>query len=166
MSLLRLSCPIPRPIFRFFSSTAVSQVTKPSIFARKRQSQKARQTPRNIPLSQIDPDAGDGYFKITLRRSVIGLPGRLRLIVEALGLRRINHTVYREQRPNIAGMILKIKEIVELENVDVIPPKDLPTPRGYTITSRRNIDNLNILKKKPKKYEPKNLEQNIHSKAN
>ncbi|WFD21243.1 hypothetical protein MCAP1_003504 [Malassezia caprae] len=57
------------------------------------------------------------HYRITLRRSAIGLPKRTGRIVEALGLRKRLQSVYHMQSPTIAGMVLAIKELVHVENV-------------------------------------------------
>lgn len=57
------------------------------------------------------------HYRITLRRSAIGLPKRTGRIVEALGLRKRLQSVYHQQSPTIAGMVLAIKELVHVENV-------------------------------------------------
>ncbi|KCV72622.1 hypothetical protein H696_00206 [Fonticula alba] len=56
-------------------------------------------------------------FKITLRRSVIGTPKGTRDTIRALGLRHTNHTVLRTATPSISGMIMKCKEMLEVEVV-------------------------------------------------
>lgn len=58
------------------------------------------------------------YFKITLHRSAIGLPRRTHGVLMALGLRRRNQTVFHPVKPDFAGMIMKVKEIVRVEAVD------------------------------------------------
>ncbi len=47
-------------------------------------------------------------------RSGIGTPVKHRLIIKGLGLRRIGHTVMREDTPEIRGMVWKIKHLVEV----------------------------------------------------
>ena len=37
--------------------------------------------------------------------------------MRALGLKRIGHTVDKEDRPEIRGMIFKVKHLVEVEEV-------------------------------------------------
>ena len=54
------------------------------------------------------------FFKITLRRSAIGLPERTRGVLAALGLRRRMQTVYHPVSPQFAGMIMRVKELVDL----------------------------------------------------
>ena len=52
-------------------------------------------------------------------RSGIGTPEKHRQTIKGLGLRRIGHTVLRDDTPEIRGMVWKIKHLVEvLEGVD------------------------------------------------
>jgi large subunit ribosomal protein L30 len=57
------------------------------------------------------------FFKITLHRSAIGLPERTRGVLMALGLRRRCQTVFHPVSPQFAGMIMKVKELVKVEEV-------------------------------------------------
>jgi len=57
------------------------------------------------------------YLKVTQVRSLIGRPERQRATVRSLGLRRIGHTVYKQNRPEIRGMVKKVLHIVEVEEV-------------------------------------------------
>lgn len=50
-------------------------------------------------------------------RSVIDRPKRQRLTMEALGLRKMNHSVEHEATPQILGMINKVKHLVSVEEV-------------------------------------------------
>lgn len=58
------------------------------------------------------------FFRITLHRSAIGLPERTRGVLAALGLRRRMQTVFHPVEPQFAGMIMKVKELVRVEEVD------------------------------------------------
>jgi ribosomal protein L30 len=58
------------------------------------------------------------YFRITLHRSAIGLPERTRGVLASLGLRRRSQTVFHPVHPQFAGMIMKVKELVRVEEVD------------------------------------------------
>lgn len=58
--------------------------------------------------------AKKGGLKIKLVKSVIGTTRYQREVVKGLGLRRINHTVQREDTPEIRGMIDKISHIVQV----------------------------------------------------
>ena len=63
------------------------------------------------------------FFRITLHRSAIGLPERTRGVLAALGLRRRMQTVFHPVHPQFAGMILKVKELVRVEEVDRVLSK-------------------------------------------
>ncbi|POR37336.1 54S ribosomal protein L33, mitochondrial, partial [Tolypocladium paradoxum] len=62
--------------------------------------------------------AAMSFFRITLHRSAIGLPERTRGVLAALGLRRRMQTVFHPVEPQFAGMILKVKELVRVREVD------------------------------------------------
>jgi large subunit ribosomal protein L30 len=57
-------------------------------------------------------------LRIELVRSVIGRPRKQREVVKGLGLRRINSSVIREDRPEIRGMINKIPHLLKVEVVE------------------------------------------------
>ncbi|KAK7920616.1 hypothetical protein PG985_008638 [Apiospora marii] len=70
------------------------------------------------------------YFRITLHRSAIGLPERTRGVLAALGLRKRSQTVFHPVEPQFAGMILKVKELVRVSEVDrALSPKELREER-------------------------------------
>jgi large subunit ribosomal protein L30 len=80
------------------------------------------------------------HYKITLRRSAISLQEKIKGTVTALGLRRRHQTVYQAHTPEAAGMILRIKELVEVENVPASAVrtqgeqrKERKAPRGFTV---------------------------------
>lgn len=56
-----------------------------------------------------------GKIRITLLRSSHGRKPSQRLTVNALGLRRINHTVEHNDTPQIRGMIARIRHLVTVE---------------------------------------------------
>jgi large subunit ribosomal protein L30 len=58
------------------------------------------------------------YFRITLMRSGIGLPKRTQGVLKALGLRRRMKTVFYPVTPEVAGQIMKVKELVAVREVD------------------------------------------------
>lgn len=58
------------------------------------------------------------YFRLTLLRSGIGLPKRTNDILISLGLRKRLRTVYLPISPDIAGKIMKVKELVAVSEVD------------------------------------------------
>ncbi len=53
-------------------------------------------------------------LQITLKRSLIGRTQDQRATVEALGLRKINQTVEKEDNASIRGMVEKVKHLVEV----------------------------------------------------
>lgn len=58
------------------------------------------------------------YFKVTLLRSAIGLPRKTSGVLEALGLRKRMRTVFHPVSPQVAGQIMKVKELVAVSEVD------------------------------------------------
>ena len=54
-------------------------------------------------------------LRVTLRRSVIGEKPKTRRTVRGLGLCRIDHTVEHADRPEIRGMIRRVRHLVEVE---------------------------------------------------
>ncbi|KAJ7866958.1 hypothetical protein B0H14DRAFT_2732026 [Mycena olivaceomarginata] len=68
----------------------------------------------SLPAS---PESGATHFKITLRRSAISLGEKKQGTLAALGLHRRNQTVFHPHKPDIAGKILAVKELLEVRNV-------------------------------------------------
>lgn len=58
------------------------------------------------------------FFRITLHRSAIGLPKRTRGVLAALGLRRRSQVVFHPVSAQFAGMVMKVKELVRVEEVE------------------------------------------------
>ncbi|KAL2071474.1 hypothetical protein VTL71DRAFT_12709 [Oculimacula yallundae] len=58
------------------------------------------------------------YFRITLMRSGIGLTKRTQGVLKALGLRTRMKTVFYPVTPEVAGQIMKVKELVSVREVD------------------------------------------------
>ncbi|KAJ1917895.1 39S ribosomal protein L33, mitochondrial [Mycoemilia scoparia] len=77
-------------------------------------------------------------WKITLMRSTIGLPPKTRKNVKALGLYSRGMVIYRPICNELAGIILKIKELVKLELVDERLPIKNPAPKGYEVIRKHN----------------------------
>ena len=57
-------------------------------------------------------------LRITQVRSTIGIKPKQRGTLRALGLRRINHTVEHNDRPEIRGMIRRVPHLVKVEEVE------------------------------------------------
>jgi large subunit ribosomal protein L30 len=57
-------------------------------------------------------------LRVTQTRSVIDRPKDQKDTVRRLGLLRIRHTVVKEDRPDIRGMLAKVRHLVSVEEVD------------------------------------------------
>lgn len=57
------------------------------------------------------------HYRITLRRSGIGMPEKINRTLQGLGLKKRLQSVYRPIGPDMAGAILAVKELVHVENV-------------------------------------------------
>ncbi len=56
-------------------------------------------------------------YRITQIKSKIGSTERQKLTLEALGIRKMNHTVEKEGTPQVLGMINKVKHLVSVEEI-------------------------------------------------
>lgn len=54
-------------------------------------------------------------LRITQVRSSIGYEKGQKKTLKALGLKRINHSVYQEDSQSIRGMIIKVRHLVKVE---------------------------------------------------
>ena len=61
----------------------------------------------------------EGKIKIKLVRSPICTPEKHKVIVRALGLKKINQVVERPDTPAFRGMVKKIPHLLELAEGDV-----------------------------------------------
>lgn len=80
------------------------------------------------------------YFRITLMRSSIGMPKKTQGVLEALGLRRRMKTVFHPVSPQVAGQIMRVKELIHVEEVpEALTKEELKSERrpdpGYYIES-------------------------------
>ena len=57
-------------------------------------------------------------LKVTQRRSVIGRPKDQKVTIRRLGLHRMHDSVVKDDRPEIRGMIYKVRHRVTVEEVD------------------------------------------------
>lgn len=58
------------------------------------------------------------YFKITLLRSGIGMTKRQNGVLAALGLRKRMSIVYHPVSPEVAGQIMKVKELLAVSECE------------------------------------------------
>ena len=56
-------------------------------------------------------------IKVTQIKGLIGQKEKLKRTVEALGLKRIDHSVIHEDNDAIRGMVFKVKHLVNVEKV-------------------------------------------------
>ncbi|KAI5815692.1 mitochondrial 54S ribosomal protein YmL33 [Pyronema omphalodes] len=78
------------------------------------------------------------YFKITLIRSGIGMTKKQNGVLAALGLRKRMSIVYHPVSPDIAGKIMKVKELVTVSETDFSETKQeiharRAPPRGWVV---------------------------------
>lgn len=74
-------------------------------------------------------------LKITQVRSIVGTQRKKhRSVMKSLGFRKNYRTIYKNDTPQIRGMIQKVRHLVVWEEVD---EKDVPAalekPKGYTL---------------------------------
>lgn len=63
-------------------------------------------------------------LKVTQVRSVIDRPKDQKDTVRRLGLHRIRDSVIKEDRPDIRGMLVKVRHLVRVEELAGDDPKD------------------------------------------
>ena len=56
-----------------------------------------------------------GKVKVTQIKSPIGYRKQTKATLEALGLRKMNHSVVKEDNPAISGMIRSVSHLVKVE---------------------------------------------------
>ena len=57
-------------------------------------------------------------LKVTQIQSSIGNKVKAKRTIEALGLKRMHHTVVHEDNPQIRGMIFRVKHMVTVEEIE------------------------------------------------
>ncbi|HKK42066.1 MAG TPA: 50S ribosomal protein L30 [Bacteroidales bacterium] len=56
-------------------------------------------------------------IRITQVKSKNGQPERQKRTLEALGIRKLNHSVEHEATPQILGMVVKVRHLVKVEDI-------------------------------------------------
>jgi large subunit ribosomal protein L30 len=67
-------------------------------------------------------------LKVTQVRSLIDRPKDQKVTIRRLGLHRMHDTVLKEDRPEIRGMIAKVRHLVTVEEIAEKTPKRRPAP--------------------------------------
>lgn len=57
----------------------------------------------------------NNQVKITLKKSYIGSPQKIRATLIGLGLTRTNKTIIRKNTPEIQGMLRKVQHLIQVE---------------------------------------------------
>ena len=55
-------------------------------------------------------------IKITQTKSRINCPAVQKRTLDALGLKKMNHTVVKEDTPSVMGMVNRVRHLVEVTN--------------------------------------------------
>ena len=58
-----------------------------------------------------------GTLKITLVHSTIGQKPKIRATVDSLGLRKIRQSVERPDTPDVRGMVVRAKHLLDVEEI-------------------------------------------------
>ena len=58
-----------------------------------------------------------GKIKVTQIKSAIGYRKQTKATLDALGLRKMNHSIVKEENPAISGMIRSVSHLVKVEEV-------------------------------------------------
>jgi large subunit ribosomal protein L30 len=56
-------------------------------------------------------------IKVTQVRSSISCPADQKATVRALGLKRINHSIEKDDTPAVRGMLFKVKHLIKVEEL-------------------------------------------------
>ena len=56
-------------------------------------------------------------LNVKWKKSTIGQSATQRATIESLGLRKLNQEVIHEDSPTIRGMLLKVRHLVEVEEI-------------------------------------------------
>lgn len=121
----------------------INYINKTSV-RKKRENETLQKFKRkNFILSSKLPILKMSYFRITLVRSAIGLPRRSTDVLKALGLKKRMATVFHPVSQSVAGQIMRVKELVEVREVDKALTKEevhlerKPDP-GYYVEKQSN----------------------------
>ncbi len=89
------------------SKTGAKKVAKPS-------AKKAVTKKRSATKKPSSKGGKKDVLKLKLVRSLIGTTERQRQCVRGLGLRRLQHTVERQDTPEIRGMVRRVAHLVQV----------------------------------------------------
>lgn len=82
------------------------------------------------------------WFKVSLKKSLIGLHWKTRECAERFGLRRVGQQIYRPINGAVIGSIVKLKELVRVQIKKGLPlPNNRKHPCGFEVVG--NMMNKN-----------------------
>lgn len=55
--------------------------------------------------------------RVTQIRSGIGAPADQKATVKALGLKRLHHTIEKDDTPTVRGMLFKVRHLIRVEEL-------------------------------------------------
>lgn len=106
-------------------------------------------TPEALSSAHSDETSDLTHYRITLVRSAIALPKRSKATLVSLGIHRRMQTVYHPHNPINAGKILRVKELVTVENVPASAVrtkteqrKERRPGRGFVVTGSKLGESL------------------------
>lgn len=113
---------------------------------------EASTSPPDHSPTQTNPSSSPNtHYKITLRRSAISLGDKKKGTLISLGIHRRHQTVYHLHSPEVAGKILRVKELLEVQNVprELVRTKEEQTlerkaTRGYKVIGNRKTAFMGI----------------------
>ncbi len=70
-----------------------------------------------IKFLMVNKEQKMAKIRITQVKSKNGKPERQKRTLEALGIRKLNHSVEHEATPQILGMVTKVSHLVKVENI-------------------------------------------------
>jgi len=94
------------------------QVTKVLLILNSLYTTNKTASPSSLTYHAPQPAHNMAFFRITLIRSAIGLPSKTSGVLRALGLRKRMRTVFHPVSPQVAGQIMKVKELVAVSEVE------------------------------------------------
>lgn len=101
-------------------------------------------TSSSQPTTPAPEGESNTHYRITLRRSAISLPSAIKGTLTSLGIHRRHQTVYHPHSSINAGKILRVKELVEVENVPASAVRtkteqrhERKAKRGYSVLGSR-----------------------------
>ena len=75
--------------------------------------------PRKGPRKTVPlPPEGAGRLRIEQVRSGIGQPGRMRLTLEAIGLRHHQDVIVRDDSPSLRGQLNRVRHLVKVTPIE------------------------------------------------